>query len=501
MDREQAAMRYWLANPVEAVKAWFGVTPEDYQGDIINSLLQPSSDKVSRVAVKSAHGVGKTTTEAWVGWVFLLTREHCNVVATAPTSNQLHDVLWPEFSKWKHKMPEEFGSRWDISATHIRHKKYPLDWFATARTSNKQDNMQGFHEDHILVICEEASGIPNPIFEPIEGILSNAEEEGSEALLLLVGNPTQTSGEMYDAFNKNSSLYHRFTITGDATTKPDKNAGRFYVSKRVSQKYRDTMASKYGDQGSVYDVRVRGIFPRSADDVVIPLEWAERAALKPLPKFDKLKHPVTMVMDVSRFGGDETTLGIYREGHLTHLETWPKTSGTQCVDILVDAYKNGSYGVGNNTVVRVIVDEPGVGGAIIDQARRQDVPISPYHAQASMADDPDQDQRMFANRRSRDYWNLRILMENNLISIPNDEELINQLSSVKYDYVNEKIKVETKSDMRERLGNTASPDRADNVVMSRAKTLIGGVIPVEGLDLDAGILYGEDRPTADMDFS
>ncbi len=499
-EREAAALDYWLRFPVEAVKAWFGVTPEDYQGDIINALLQPTHEQVSRVAVKSSHGVGKTTTESWCGWVFLMTREMCKVVATAPTANQLQDVLWPEFAKWHMKMPDELSSQWDISATHIRHKKYDKNWFATARTSNKQENLQGMHEDHILVICEEASGIPSPIFEPIEGILTNAEDEGGEALLLMVGNPTQTSGEFADAFGKNAHLYKRFTITGDETTKKDRNCGKFYFSKRVSQRYRETMASKYGKDGAVYDVRVRGVFPRLADDVVIPLEWAERAAKRPMPRFDKVADPITLVMDVSRFGGDETTLGVYRKNNCVQMEAWPKTSSNRSADILVDAYKNGSYGVGDVPVVRVIVDEPGVGGGPIDIARRRDVPITPYHGQATMTNESEEDQRIYANRRSRDWWTVRLLMEHNMITIPNDEELINQLSSVKYDYVNEKIKVESKRDMRDRLGDKASPDRADNIVMAQARTNLDGFGPIEGLDLENSVIYGQDRPTANMDF-
>ena len=32
-------------------------------------------------------------------------------------------------------------------------------WFATARTATKPENMQGFHEDYMLFVCDEASGI------------------------------------------------------------------------------------------------------------------------------------------------------------------------------------------------------------------------------------------------------------------------------------------------------------------------------------------------------
>lgn len=36
-------------------------------------------------------------------------------------------------------------------------------WFATARTATKAENMQGFHEDNMLFIVDEASGVAEPI--------------------------------------------------------------------------------------------------------------------------------------------------------------------------------------------------------------------------------------------------------------------------------------------------------------------------------------------------
>ena len=50
-------------------------------------------------------------------------------------------------------------------------------WFATARTATKPENMQGFHEDYMLFVCDEASGIADPIMEAILGTLSGAENK------------------------------------------------------------------------------------------------------------------------------------------------------------------------------------------------------------------------------------------------------------------------------------------------------------------------------------
>jgi phage terminase large subunit len=498
-EKMAEALAFWGANPVEAIKDWFGVAPEDYQGEILSDLFGAHN----RVSIKSGHGVGKTSTEAWANWLYLNTRANSRIVATAPTQSQLKDILWPECAKWHQKMPPELASQWDISDTHIRSKQAPKTWFATARTSNKQENLQGFHGDNIMVLVDEASGVPQPVFEVIEGILTGADEHGLEAKLLMAGNPTQTAGEFYNSFHSNKTLYARFTISGDVHPPKDKNGGKIYVSRRVSDAYRHTMAKKYGKDSAVYDVRVRGLFPVLDDRVVVPLMWAERAQFVELPPFDPIADAITLVMDVARFGGDETTLSAIRRGHSLWMKVWPKTSTNECVDILTEHRK--SLELQGLRVGRVIIDEPGVGGGVVDQAKRAGLPVTPYNGGGGLSvenGDPEEDVRMFANRRSRDWWHVRRLLEQGKTRIPEDETLVNQLASVRYEYnERDKIIVESKRKMRERLGEDASPDRADTIVMGLAPFYsMPNSLPSEILDEAGGLYYGELRPTADQDF-
>jgi hypothetical protein len=258
------------------------------------------------------------------------------------------------------------------------------------------------------------------------------------------------------------------------------------------------MARKYGINSPVYDVRVRGLFPTEADDVVIPLSWAERAQFINLPIFDLIADPIRLVMDVARFGGDETVLGVFRGRHCLEIRAWPKTSTTQCVDILTEFCKTSKI-----PVAQIIIDEPGIGGGVVDFARRANLNVTAYNGGASLRaaansqeiGDPEDDVRMFANRRSRDWWNVRRAMEINSVKIPVDETTVNQLASVKFVYNGrEKIQVETKQDMRDRLGDDASPDRADVIVMGLAPyySLIDSL---PDISVGAPLIVGEDRPS------
>lgn len=495
-------MDYWRKHPVDAVKDWFKVTPDDWQGDVIQNFFLGNAD---RFAAKSAHGPGKTALEAWLGWLFLHFYEDSRVVASAPTMAQLGDILWPEYAKWHSKMPNSMGRMWDVSGTHIRSVIKPKQWFAVARTSNKPANLQGFHGSHIFIEIDEASGVPQDVFEVVEGAMTEAGDDGKVAKLFIAGNPNFTTGELFDAFGKNKDLYRRYTITGDplllAELKVKQGGsqaqnGLVYHSARVKEKYRSLIARKYGDEGAVYDVRVRGMFPRQDDSAVIPLEWAERARGRDLPSFDRIADPFTLVLDVARYGGNETVLGTFRRGMpVAPLEARAKTGTKESANMVEEKYR--SLQARGFSVERVIVDEPGVGGGVIDELRHRGIPVTPYNGGQALVKgrDPEDEVRMFMNRRARDFWVVRRKLELNELPLPDDDVLISQAASVRYEYSeNQKIVIESKQKITDRLGPEASPDRIDVIVMGCAPWYSIGATNTAVNDLD--VEAGDDRPTA-----
>lgn len=473
----ELALLEWSQNPVQAVKDLFDATPEDYQGDMLNDMFVLGKD---RLAGKSAHGTGKSTTLSWMGWIFLMTRPMSRVVATAPVQAQLRDVLWPEFSKWHGKMNERFRSMFFLSSEHIRCKAAPMDWFAVARTSNKPENIQGFHNLYLMILIDEASGVPGPVFEVIEGALSDAGKQGGESKLAMMGNPNFASGELYDAFNKNADLYARYTLSGDAETQFSPVDGRVYVSNRVTETYRRNIARKYG-KGAIYDVRVRGVFPKQDDLAVIPLEFAERCLMVELPYFDPVADGVIIAADPARFGDDETTIAVARRGHIIKLKAYPKTSTWDTAALIDDeAVFWEEQGI---QVLDIRVDEPGVGGGVIDTLRQPKAEgderqggfgraVTAYNGGKALVQgtDPDDEIRTFLNRRARDYWKVRREAEQGLFAIPTDDpDIPAQMATLRYDTMeNQKIRVESKKMLKARLGMGSSPDKSDVIVIAKA---------------------------------
>lgn len=153
IDELVNSMKKYIQDPVLFVRNVLKVKPDKWQEECLQAIANNG-----RVAVRSGHGVGKTALESWVILWFLFTRPFPKIPCTAPTQQQLLDILWPEISKWL-KRSELMDSLFDWQKTKIQNRIFPERWFATARTASKPENMAGFHEEHLLFVIDEASGL------------------------------------------------------------------------------------------------------------------------------------------------------------------------------------------------------------------------------------------------------------------------------------------------------------------------------------------------------
>lgn len=138
----QNRMPVYRSNPVVFAQEVLSFQPDKWQTEALQDLAD-----TPKVAIKSGQGVGKTGMEAVALLWFICCFPYPRIVATAPTKQQLHDVLWSEVSKWmgKSALLTEI-LKW--TKTYIYMVGYEKRWFAVARTATKPENMQGFHEDN-----------------------------------------------------------------------------------------------------------------------------------------------------------------------------------------------------------------------------------------------------------------------------------------------------------------------------------------------------------------
>src|SRR5690606_358012 len=142
--------------------------------------------------------VGKSRAIGTLAWWFLTTRPYPIIPATAPSSHQLFDILWKEMMWVRDRLPDVLRDSFEMSSTRIWHKTAKGRWYLQARTArrDKPEALQGFHGEHLLMLIEKAGGVDNEIFETVEGALTEADNR-----IVMVGNPTRTSGYFYDSHN------------------------------------------------------------------------------------------------------------------------------------------------------------------------------------------------------------------------------------------------------------------------------------------------------------
>ena len=249
--------RLYRKDPVLFAGEVIKYVPDQWQADTLHDLADPTC---RRVSVRSGQGVGKTATEAVALLWFLSCFPYARVVATAPTRQQLNDVLWSEVAKWQAQSPLLSGLlKW--TKTYVYVVGMEKRWFAVARTATKPENMQGFHEENMLFIVDEASGVAEPIMEAVLGTLS-----GPNNKLLMCGNPTKTNGTFYDSHTNPNvrPLYRVRRVSSRDVSRTDKENI-------------EMLERRYGKESNVVRVRVDGEFPLQEDDVFIPIQQIGRA--------------------------------------------------------------------------------------------------------------------------------------------------------------------------------------------------------------------------------
>lgn len=441
----KSRLKIYRRDPTTFFKEVTGFIPDDWQYKAAKDLgISP------KVSIKSGHGVGKTAFEANSVLWFLSCFPCARVVATAPTMQQLNDVLWAEVEKWRSRSPL-LRELLTWTKTYVYVNGYEKRWFAVAKTASKPENMQGFHEDNMLIVVDEASGVEDEIMEAILATLS-----GQNNKLLMCANPTRTSGVFYDSHTKDRGMYKCHTVSS-------------LDSKRTNKDNIASFIRKYGKDSNVVKVRVYGEFPTQEDDVFIPLQLIEAAVVNEMEEAPIRK--ISFGVDVARYGDDETVIAENVSGKISIPTVRHGQSLMTTVGDIVREYKHlvndyPSY----KGIITAVIDDTGLGGGVTDRLeevkieqrlnRLEIVPVNfGSRPPADGSDEHYQDITTYM------WATLRALMEKKEISIENDEELVAQLSVRKYSVVSTgKIAVESKNAMKSR--GIKSPDRADAVVLS-----------------------------------
>jgi len=433
--------------------------PEQWQREYLIELGEHIKDnnlltsmgleqKVWRSATASGHGVGKSALVAWLVQFFMSTRRDTRGVVTASTQFQLEDKTWPELLKWHNLMLHKHWFVWAATTYSFAAYKTPemqKNYRFTAATVSEQktEAFAGLHNEgkSVIVIFDEASGIPEKIWEVAEGALTDGE-----AFFIAKGNPTLPDGEFYDCFDKNARLYRTRHVDSREVRHTNKSALQ-------------TIIDKYGIDSDQVKVRIRGQFPTQSYNGFIDPS-AVHAAMD--PERDSVldsNAALIMAVDVSNQGGDESVIG-FRQG-------WDARSISPIYLVglkhsqLVAAVKKAADMFKPDAIV---IECVGIGIPLCDDLQEAGYPVMRAYPGAPYEID-------YVNNRA--YWwsLLRDWLYEPLATLNEDDKLFDQLTKIQYQLRRSdgKTLMESKKDMRDR--GLHSPDRADMLMLTFAVTV------------------------------
>ncbi len=315
-------------------------------------------------------------------------------------------------------------------------------------SENNVEAVRGLHNigKRIVYIFDEAAGIPTPIWEAVEGSLT---DEGTEMILIAFSNPSQPDGSFAECFGRFSHKWVTRQI--DSRTVPGTN------KHELEQMVRD-----YGEDSDYVRVNVKGEFPRAGSNQLIPADVVAAARYRQLTTEAYERHCKILVCDVARFGDDKTVIG-YRQG--PRFVILDKLRG-----LPVDQVARRLMGrVKEHDPRTIVVDGDGIGGGVIDVMRgdgwfREWMAGNPARRLTEFHGGiPSRDEFMYFNFRAEMWGKMRDWLHSG--QIPDDPELVRELTGPLYSMSNKnQIQLEKKEDMKKR--GLASPDLGDTLAMS-----------------------------------
>lgn len=402
-----------------------------------------------RSADASGRGIGKSALVSMLTLWLLSTRLGSTVIVTANTEQQLRSRTMAEIGKWaamainSHWWEQQAMSfrpaEWFAAAVERDLKISTGYWYAAAQLWSEEnpDAFAGIHNHHgVMLIMDEASGIPKPIWTVSEGFFT---EPIPDRYWFAFSNPRRNSGAFFECFHKDRNFWRCRNI--DSRTVEGTDRGTF-----------DKIIAQYGEDSDEARVEVKGEFPNKGANQFIAKDVAYNASTREILR--DVGAPLLMGVDVARFGEDKSVVA-FRRGRDARSIPWQKYKGVDTVKlagIVADA-------AGKYKVDAIFVDGGGVGGGVVDILKAWGYRVIEVQAGASPSDGD-----MYSNKRVELWGRMREWLMTG--AVPVDTDLMVDFTSPEYTYhpTTNKLQLERKDRMKER--GLASPDSAEALAMT-----------------------------------
>ena len=394
------------------------------------------------LSIMSGVGTGKGALASLLVLWFLSVFPYPKCVAVSPSARQLRDNLWSELAKWHQKSKIREWFVWQSDKFFLKECD-GQQWFISARTANPRNSadeqaetLAGIHEDFVLIVGDEATGVPDPVFRPLEATLTRKCN-----LCLLTFNPTRGKGFAYDTQFKERNQWVTYRWNSEE-------------SELVTRESIERLERKYGRESNAFRIRVLGLPPLAGDNEVIPWDYIEDAVdrdLEPFPD-DRLVYS----LDVGAGGNDSVLLRRRGPQVISPIDARGYNEPTKVVDWVVRECLADTPSVLYGDVI-------GWGWGVVGEIERRVKGIGVDTVSVKVSEKAT-DQERFGLLRDELWWRMREAFEKGVISIPDDPILKGDLNAPKYDDSTGIIIVESKDKMRKR--GVDSPNRADALMMT-----------------------------------
>lgn len=503
-------------NPQLFLEAVLGCNSmQDYHLRICGSIAV-----YDRVAISACHAVGKTWILARIVLWFLYSYPNSIIITTAPTTRQVEKLLWGEIGVAYEKALYNLGGHLTNRELKIAKKWYAMGFSpkkaagADEQGEQKDSTFQGWHADYVLIVFDEAVGVPPDIWTQVEGLLTS----GKVVKFICIANPTTKNCNFYDLFQMPS--WHKIhlscfdspnliangitcleDIKQEVETLTNMEEGerldriKHYkkpVTYLISCQWVMEKAMEWGFNDARFIGKVLGQFPDTDDSSLIQLAHVKKAQAR--NQITKEKGTRYIGIDVARYGDDKTVFTELIEGdkvgpvHTRTLKTSKKdlmeTVG-QSVRFIMDDYQG-------ETVI-VCIDATGMGSGVYDRLAeiqkygkaqidgeelRIKIPnnikfielhygnsVKVIQKNKTPTKKEELEQKTHHNIKSLMYEDLSQALKNDL-RLRKDNTYNQQLPTIKYTFTSSgKQIVESKKDYKKRTGKS-SPDESDSLAQA-----------------------------------
>lgn len=419
----------------------------EWQADIMDVIAEHLADEDKRyqplkIAVASGHSIGKSACMGMVSNWAMSCHPGARIVITANTEGQLRTKTSPEIAKWFSTSIS--APVFDIDTMSIRARQETRDmaWVMdfVPWSEHSSEAFAGLHNEGriIVVMMDEASGIPPKIWEVVDGALM---DENTIIIFIAFGNPTNSKGEFRECFRRNRKEW----VTRQIDSRDVEGTNKTYLQGIVD---------KYGENSDRAKVRVRGMFPSTSTRQMIPTPVIDEAYGRHYARSAYEFAPTIITCDPAWTGDDDLVIAKRQGLAFEILDVIPKNDNDIFIATKIARYED-------KFEAEAVFIDLGYGTGIASAGRTwgRNWELIPFGAKAP--------EPGFADMRAFMFESLQAWMEEGG-AIPADAELYEELISIETLPDNNGI-VRLKSKEQMKKDGDQSPNRADALAMTFAR--------------------------------